>query len=297
MQDDITIPAAWRRRLLRATGMSESPRMNRLQTRLFIAIVITNLMATAAACGGSNRQPIAAPTGPTGPTAPTGPTYGTYTISGVISEYRGGPVSGVTVYATSPNGDAQTTTSTNQQGSYSFPSPSVGPVLVSTWKTGYEAAYKINVSAEHSAHNFAIDRGLKPDPLGGPVEGIIWGDEFLSGDDVFFGGLCLHTACREIDWSWFGDQQRAPRVEVRLRWADPTRQLALYHSRLPDWEEGFPPASQPPDRYCCSSALVAPVQLQGANFHIVIAFEQSGGGPPGPGDSQLFELTVRPIHP
>src|SRR5258706_13137634 len=110
MQDDITIPASWLRHLLRATPMSELPRMNRLQTRLFVAIVVTNLAATAPACGGSNRQPITAPTGPIGPTPPTGPTYGTYTISGVISEYRGGPVNGVPRFVTSANGERSTTT-------------------------------------------------------------------------------------------------------------------------------------------------------------------------------------------
>lgn len=243
-------------------------------------------------CGGSNPGP-GAPTAPTTP-APTAPNRQAYTISGVVTEYQGGPIAGVVVYATSPSGDAQTTTSTDQQGRYSLFSPSMGAVLLSTWKSEYEDAFKINVSAQNSIANFVLDRGVKPDPLGGPVAGTIRGDEFLPGDDVFFAGLCSHTACREVDWSGFGDQQSAPQVEVRLRWADPTRQLALYLSRLPYWEAGSPPPAPAPDRYCCSSELVATVTLRGANSHIVIAFEQAAGGPPGPSDSEPFELTVQP---
>jgi hypothetical protein len=61
------------------------------------------------------------------------------------------------------------------------------------------------------------------------VTGTIFGDEFMAGDDVLFGGLCARTPCR---WFGFGGGFSGPdrQVEVRRRWNDPSHQLALYKS-------------------------------------------------------------------
>ena len=59
-----------------------------------------------------------------------------------------------------------------------------------------------------------------------PLTETIRGDEFMGGDDVLFGGLCAHTACKVMEFSDFVGSPR--RVEIRLRWMDATHQLALY---------------------------------------------------------------------
>jgi hypothetical protein len=74
---------------------------------------------------------------------------------------------------------------------------------------------------------------------------------------------------------------------VRLHWGDPTRHLALYVSRLPYWDGGYPPPATPPERYCCSSELVFTGVLDGNN-QFAIAFEQTAGGPPSAFDGQPF---------
>jgi hypothetical protein len=171
--------------------------MTRLLAWLFVTMVITTVIAIFAGCGGSSRGPTTGPTAPVGTTGPTSPSGPTYTISGVITEYRGGPLNGVAVnaYAAVPSGDAQTTTSTNPQGSYSLSSPLVGRVLLAMYKSGYVDGFKIlNVSAQNSVQNFVMDRDLQPmNRSGDVVAGTISGDELLAGDDVFFGGfVCPH---------------------------------------------------------------------------------------------------------
>jgi hypothetical protein len=161
----------------------------------FVSGAVISLVAAFAGgegCGSSNRGLTGptTPSGPIGPTMPSGtiPSGPTYTISGSITEYRGGPAGGVTVYATTPSGYAQTTTSTDQHGYYSLTSPSTGPIFLGVWKSGYANEFQINVSSQDSAVNFVLDRVFRVNSLGDTVAGTIWGDEFLAGDDVFFGG-------------------------------------------------------------------------------------------------------------
>lgn len=93
---------------------------------LFAITVITSLVAVLAGGAGCGRSSSNCP----GLTAPTGPTY---TISGVITAYRGGPVSRATVwaypvYASLSEGTCNGTpsTETDQQGHYSWSGPSSG---------------------------------------------------------------------------------------------------------------------------------------------------------------------------
>ena len=127
---------------------------------------------------------------------------------------------------------------------------------------------------------------------GASFAGTIRGDEFIAGDDVLFGGWCAHTACKMIDFAEFGGRTR--QIEVRLRWTDPSHQLALYKYRGdPD---GIPVLVSLADRYSGSSEIVARVSVNGYFDTLAIAFEQATDGPPGPSDSQSFELTVQPIR-
>jgi hypothetical protein len=87
----------------------------------------------------------------------------------------------------------------------------------------------------------------------------------------------------------------APRqAQVRLRWADSTHQLALY--RFGGDPDSILSIDQPAARYCCSSELVATVSVSGYFDAIAVAFEQAAGGPPGPSDSQTFELTIQQVR-
>jgi hypothetical protein len=181
-------------------------------------------------------------------------------------------------------------TQTDQQGHYTVASPSAEPTALGVWKSGYQDAWKYRVSAQDSTANFVLHRSVTVSAAGSALTETIRGDEFIGGDDVLFGGLCVHTACKVME---FGNFVGSPRqVEIRLRWTDPTHQLALYKTA------GDPDTislSQPADRYSGSSELVATASVSGYFDAIAVAFEQAGGGPPGPSDNQPFELTVRPI--
>jgi hypothetical protein len=127
-------------------------------------------------------------------------------------------------------------------------------------------------------------------PGTGTVTGTVRGDDLL-GQDVLFGGLCAHTPCKVMEFGEFIGNPR--RFELTLRWNDPTRQLALYKfAGDPDVRVQV----QPGERYAGPSELVATVSVSGYYDAIAVAFEQAGDGPPGPSDSQPFELTVQPVR-
>jgi hypothetical protein len=266
--------------------------MTRLGVGLCAITVIAGLIATLTGCGSSNRGP-AAPTTLTGPTTPTTPTEPAYMISGVITAYRSGPVTGMNVgvypYPYGPGAMTQT----DAQGHYSLRGPSAQKVgiQISSPRDDYASAVKYDLESRDQVVNFVVHPTFRAPAAGGTVSGTITGDEFIAGDDVF-GGRCTGMACKVVAFdccSFAG-----PRVEVRLRWTDSSRQLALYFARGDIY---FPPQSPPPpaDRYCCSSELVATYAF---NFDVdgrAIGFEQSAGGRPGPADAQPFELTVRPL--
>ncbi len=264
---------------------------------LFALTVITSLVAVLAGGAGCGRSSSNCP----GLTAPTGPTY---TISGVITAYRGGPVSRATVwaypvYASLSEGTCNGTpsTQTDQQGHYSWSGPSSGTVSLAVGKEGYQTAYKNDLSEQNSTANFMLHPRVTVPANGGMVAGTISGDEFVAGDDVLFGGLCARTACKIFEFQGVPGSGPIPKlVEVRLRWNDPARQLALYISHVGNLEDPPFTSGTTAERHCCSAELVATANL--ANYYldvIGVAFEQAAGGPPGPSDNQSFELTVRPI--
>jgi hypothetical protein len=263
-----------------------------MRRQVFASGAVISLVAAlvVGGCGSSNRGPTTAPTAPTGPPAPPAP-IGPYTISGVVTEYHGGPLPFVNVTAFPILGEGYNAAQTDVQGHYSFSAPAAGMVGLGIGKNGYQSAWKANPSPHDSTANFVLQRRVKLDfSLASAFSGTIHGDEFMAGDDVLFGGLCVHTACKVIEFPNFHGSYQ---VEVRLRWNDPTRQLAVYKYRGdPDVLFSSPPA----DRYCCSSELVATVLVSGYYDAMAIAFEQAGGGPPGPADAQQFELTVRPLR-
>jgi hypothetical protein len=149
----------------------------------------------------------------------------------------------------------------------------------------------VRVSAQDSIATVVLHPSVGVSAFGSTINGTIWGDEFMGGDDVLFGGLCAHNPCKVME---FGNFIGPPRQgEVRLRSASSSHQLALY--KFNGDPDSILDLDQPPLRYCCSSEIVATISIGGYYDAIAVAFEQAGSGPPTPSDSQQFELTVRPI--
>jgi hypothetical protein len=160
-----------------------------MKRQLFVSGAVINLVAALVVgegCGASHS----------GPTAPSGPPF---TISGVITAYRGGPVSGVSVAA------ARAVTQTDAQGHFTLQvqpgTDPLVPVTLDVWKEGYAPTWKTNVTSQDSTANFVLYPSLTLSASGDTGAGTIWGDELHAGDvgdDVLFGGLCVHTACRVV---------------------------------------------------------------------------------------------------
>jgi hypothetical protein len=182
-------------------------------------------------------------------------------------------------------------TSTDTQGRFSLSSPGADPTELGVGKIGYQPAWKRAVSAQEPTANFVLHPSVTLKSTGDTLTGTIWGDEFMAGDDLLFDGLCARTACKVIMLTEYTGSPRP--FELTLHWNDAARRLALFISRENDDFFHNPPA--PADRYCCSSEFPPIFSLSGYYQAIAVAFEQAAGGPPGPSDSQQFELRIRPV--
>ena len=259
--------------------------------RSFLIVSLIVGLAGAAGCGGSksNCQELTAPSGPT------------YTISGVVTAYGGEPLSGATVSPYPSEGSCNGTpeTHTDQQGHYNWSAPGSATVSLVVGQSGYESAYKNNLSAQQPTADFILHSLVTMKPSGDALAGIVRGDEFIAGDDVFFGGLCAHTACKIVEFDLRGVGFQFPavkRVEIRLRWNDPEHQLALYISHVGNLEDPPFTSGATAERHCCSAELVGTADLDKYFPDVfAVAFEQAARGLPVPSDSQAFELTVRPM--
>jgi len=171
-------------------------------------------------------------------------------------------------------------------------------VTLDVWKDGYAPTWKTNVPSQDTTANLVLYPSPTLRASGDTVAGTIWGDELHAGDDILFGGLCVRTACRVISLDYPYPLTSAD-IEVRLRWADPTRQLALYTS-IVEVVDFDPPKLVEQNRFCCSFEFVTTFSDQSRygppeyEYYLAVAFEQSGDRPPGPLDSEAFELTVQP---
>lgn len=179
-------------------------------------------------------------------------------------------------------------TTTDDQGRYSIVSPSIEPTALGIFKSNYQSAWKKRVSAQDPTASVILHRSVPVSAFGSTMRATISGDEFMGGDDVLFGGLCTHTPCKVMQFDEFIGAPR--QAEVRLRWNDPSHQLALYKfSGDPDEIR----LDQPATRYGGSSEIVAPISVSGYFDAIAVAFEGVAGGGPGPSDSQEFELKLQ----
>jgi hypothetical protein len=249
-------------------------------------LIVVSLIGMAEGCAHSSS-------GCTNLTAPTAPAY---MISGVVTEYRGRPVGEAAVNAYPSEGcNGTQSTQTDQQGHFSWPSPSASLVGLDVWKDGYTPAWKM-IGASHSTTNVILHRHLTVNAAGDTVTGALFGDEFLDGDDVLFGGLCSRSPCKVVVTS--GEFSLGfPDLEVRLRSTDPTRQLALYVSTV-EVVDFDPPQVVEQYRLCCAAELMTTLRNRREYSppeyvtFLAAASEQAVG----PNDSQPFELSVQPIH-
>ena len=260
----------------------------------FFVGCVVGAALTAGSCDDSSRRSrlrtrgLPAPTSPTPAGVPPKPSGPTYTISGTVTEYRRGPLSGADIFVDSchPLWGIRCDTQTDAQGRYTIESLSMEPTALGARKPGYQVAWWKRVSAQDATASFVLHPSVPLSAFGSTITGTIAGEEF-QGDAFLFGALCSHTPCKVMKFDGFIGAPR--QTEVRLRWADSTHQLALYKL------DGDPDSGKPALRYCCSTEIVETISVSGYFDAIAVAFEQAGGQPPAPSDSETFELTVRPF--
>jgi hypothetical protein len=173
-------------------------------------------------------------------------------------------------------------------GHYSACSPSGGRVAIQIWSPNeppYATAFRYDVGPGERGDFVVHPRFVVP-AAGGTISGTIAGDEFIGGDDEF-GGRCRDTPCKVVD---FGGREPLQQVEIRLRWNDASRDLAVYVSH----EDYLPSHPGLGDRYCCISEVVAPYRFNADFDRFAIGFEHVAGGKPSSTDSQDFEVTIQP---
>jgi hypothetical protein len=237
------------------------------------------MMGLAAGCGDS--RPTTMPTKTPSPFPP-------FTISGLITAYRGGPLKSASVFQCFVNPSC-VTSQTDEQGRFTLSSVDGGSI--EAWKSGYQSAWKLGgVTPQNASVDFVLCPQIVIDAHDGRFSGTLNGDEMMSGDDVTFGGLCNKVPCKFINFAEF-DGENIP-VEVRLRWSDPNWRLALYHYR------GDPDAIQTPPavRFCCSSDEPITMKVNGYFDAIAVGFEEIDGHPPGLADIATFELTAKGVQ-
>jgi hypothetical protein len=215
-----------------------------------------------------------------------------YVISGVISASQGGPLADATIQVLPYPYGLGTSAKTDAQGRFSACGVTAPKVGLQIWRSGYTTAFKYDLLPHDQTVNLALRQDVQVPVGGGTLNGTIRGDEFEAGDDDF-GGVCEHTACKVVSFSYNACPCQNRSVEITVRWADVSSQLALYFSN--DGVYFPPPSPVPPaTRYSSPSPVVATYNFNADFDRFAIGFEQAAGGQPGPNDSQAFELTLRP---
>ena len=175
-------------------------------------------------------------------------------------------------------------TQTDAQGHYSLPGPAATQLNVavsspSDASVRFSAESRGGLSPQDQSVDFVLHRILTF-PSGGDstISATIYGDDVIP--DTAFGGRCVSVACVLVDVNG------APGAELTLSWSDPSRELVIY-------EPGdYTSPGVPGTRVCCGSPLSTifyPVEVS----VIAVGFESVRGAPPGPNDSQTFQLTAR----
>jgi len=194
----------------------------------------------------------------------------------------------MTVVATGVPVGARVETQTDAQGRYSLSGPVASQVAVavsspSAAAVRYTGDSRGGLPTVDQTVDFVLHRKLSFESSGSStVAGTIYGDEVIP--DTAFGGRCVSVACIIVDVDCCVG---AAAVDLTLSWNDPAHNLAVY---LP---ADYTSRGVPGTRVCCQSPLATvfyPVEVS----VIAIGFERAHDRPPGPTDSQSFQLTARP---
>jgi len=248
------------------------------QTRRRAGVLLATLIG--ATCGGDS-QPVA-PGGTASPATPSAP----YTISGVVTEYHGGPLEGMSVDVTGSPGGAVVRSKTDAQGRYSVLGPKASYVAVTVGSPPqaggrFPAQSRFGVPASDQTIDFVLHRDWSLYANGSSVTGTIHGDEIFA--DGRFLDRCTSVACVVVEVDCCASDRG---IDLTLSWDDPSRALVLY---LPaDYTSSGAPAT----RVCCGSPLSTIYYLNEDVDAVAIGFEAVRGAPPAPNDSQTFRLTA-----
>jgi hypothetical protein len=230
--------------------------------------VIALLAFVFAGCAQNTTRP----SEPVDQTATT--VSGPFTLSGTITEYRGGPLPGVLVTArpNTPPGPLFTAV-TEASGTFRFDGLTV-PTRISAEKAGFWPA-GTGSYARTSVVNLPLARTMRI-AAGETLAATIWGDSALSGED-WTGASCDHKACQMATVT-------APTpgtLTARLQWDGPS-ELGVFISTGFFGGHG---ASGPPP-------LEASLDVGAGETLVVISFERFAGRPIGPTLSQTYELST-----
>lgn len=248
-------------------------------------IARTTFMAGAlvvvAAVGGCVGQNPARPSrsGDVGAQLPSGVTSTTsasYTITGVVSERRGGPIADarVTARPNSPPGSGRTTT-TDANGRYAFDGLS-GIVLLDVAKAGYEPSGRSGILPKSQQVDFTLNRESWV-AAGQALAATIWGDDELIGIEDDTGLDCDHPACKLITVQ-IGEPGR---LTVRLTWDNPASELTV----------GISTGISQAVIVRGSSPIVASADLwRAGKGSVAVRFERHNGQPPRFDTGQPFVL-------
>jgi len=256
-------------------------------------VLILVSLSAGVGCGGPGTPTTPSGPNPTPTSTPTpAPPAGNFTISGLITAYRAGPLKNASVVRFHCNTFTNPfcTTQTDDQGRYTL-SGVTDIADIGAWKTRYQSVWKVGVTQQNAAVDFVLYPEVTIDAHDGHVSDTLNGDELMSGDDVTFGGFCKKVPCKYINFGNFVGREIP--VEVRLRWSDSSRRLALYHFT---GDADAILTDQRADRYCCTSDVPIRISVSGYFDAVAVGFEEVDGHPPAPSDSVAFEVSAVAVH-
>jgi hypothetical protein len=201
-----------------------------------------------------------------------------FSLSGVIREYRAGPLANVTVTAKNANGIAITRTQTDANGFYRFDGLTERTFIWAS-KDGYDGGYGGGFPNTQVVNTITMNRSLQI-TAGETLSATIWGDSSLYEEDEYtynfacgWDGNTPTRACRLIHVT----TQSPGSLTVRLSFHGAV--LGVYISN----GSPFGPGVSGP----------SPLELSGpvlfGNAFVIVTFEN----PPSPDAMQTFELATK----
>jgi hypothetical protein len=256
--------------------------MRRAAGFIVAAQVVTGL--SVAGCGGNAPQSLrsGSPT-VSFPVSPSPqPAAPTFAVSGVVTEYRLGPIAGVTMRARPnsapppwpPDDPRVKTIVTDVNGFYRIDGLTQSTIL-DAMKEGFDPSGYGAFTGDRVI-NITLKRRLSI-TAGETLNAVIWGDSELSGED-WTGANCDHKACVMTHVT----TNSAGLLTARLKWNGHANDLGVFIST------GFFGGQGAKG----SSPLEASTEIRSGETLVVVSFDKAEGAKPLPSASQSFELTT-----